>query len=629
MLQADGVTYEIETADGELKLLNNVSFEVPKGHFMAIVGPSGCGKTTLLKAIAGMIVETDGRFLWEGVDLAEEDFDPTEVGFVPQFSIAYDQLTVDENVESAARLRCRFDSADDLDASIDNALKVSGMEAIADRDVKILSGGQKRRLALAMELVSNPRLLICDEVTSGLDPRSEHDIVNLLHDISNSDGRIVISVTHSLSHLDKYDSILVMHQGCLAYHGSPRTMLHYFGVSAVEEIYPKLQERSGASWARSWEKHREFYYARMEKDLVEKESLENKTAQVYDADEAETDVPESDSIKADDNQNMAMGGEGEEPADELPEAPTRPEEYAEDAPPEDDDEGEEDDDEEYTEVPGFFTQFFCLLGRRWRIFFRDRMQLILQLVMILLFPIMVAMFTEQGTGQIVDLGVTQEAESVLKDIADKQDNMKTGSAVSGIIMFEVILLGLMGSNNAAREVAGERLIMEKEKYAGMRPSAYLASKMVYLSVLVLIQSAWMFAFVDFFWGRGGGMTHLFFLMLANAAMTFVCLGISAMAKSADQASLMSIYLVGFQLPLSGAVLALPEYLEGVIRPFISAYWAWSGCLSALSSDVYQAVKNVVATSLTAPETCYCVLAAHVLVGVIVAYTGIKKSRWDI
>ena len=199
MLQADGITYEIETPDGPLKLLDNVSFNVPRGHFMAVVGPSGCGKTTLLKAIAGMIAETGGRFFWNGHDLAEEDFEPSEIGFVPQFSIAYDQLSVDENVESAARLRCRFNSVDDLDDSIDNALEVTGMEGITDRDVKILSGGQKRRLALAMELVSNPRLLICDEVTAGLDPRSEHDIVFLLHEISRSEGRIVISVTHSLS----------------------------------------------------------------------------------------------------------------------------------------------------------------------------------------------------------------------------------------------------------------------------------------------------------------------------------------------------------------------------------------------------------------------------------------------
>lgn len=607
MLQADGITYEIETPDGPLKLLDNVSFNVPRGHFMAIVGPSGCGKTTLLKAIAGMIAETDGRFFWNGHDLAEEDFEPSEIGFVPQFSIAYDQLSVDENVESAARLRCRFDSVDDLDDSIDNALEVTGMEGIADRDVKILSGGQKRRLALAMELVSNPRLLICDEVTSGLDPRSEHDIVDLLHEISRSEGRIVISVTHSLSHLDMYDSILVMHQGCVAYHGSPKTMLHYFGVSSLEEIYPKLQDREGPSWCRSWGKHRDSYYSRMEKEREQKilsgelpdPDAVRRAVKAGEAEAPEAEEEGAEAVRSDSTEAPAAEGQGDAPEDSIP------------------------------ELPGFFTQFFCLLGRRWRIFFRDRSQLILQLVMILLFPVLVAMFTDKGTGQIVGLSATQDVQTLQKDMEAQQLNMKTGSAVSGIIMFEVILLGLMGSNNAAREVAGERAIMEKEKYAGMRPSAYLGSKLAYLSVLVLVQSVWMFAFVDFFWDRGGGLTHLLFLILADAAMTFVCLGISSLARSADQASLLSIYLVGFQLPLSGAVLALPEQVEGFIRPFISAYWAWSGSISALKSDVYNAVKNVLDTDLTPALLCYIVLGVHVACGIAASYAGIRRSRWEL
>ena len=390
MLQANGITYEIETPDGPLKLLDNVSFNVPRGHFMAVVGPSGCGKTTLLKAIAGMIAETGGRFFWNGHDLAEEDFEPSEIGFVPQFSIAYDQLSVDENVESAARLRCRFNSVDDLDDSIDNALEVTGMEGITDRDVKILSGGQKRRLALAMELVSNPRLLICDEVTSGLDPRSEHDIVFLLHEISRSEGRIVISVTHSLSHLDRYDSI------------------------------PKLQDREGPSWSRSWSKHRDSYYSRLEQER-EKKILSG-------------ELPDPDAVRLAEAEKEGASGESGTEREKAVE-------------------------ENIPEVPGFFTQFFCLLGRRWRIFFRDRSQLVLQLVMVLLFLVLVAMFTDKGSGQIVGLSATQDVQTVQKDMEAQQLNMKTGSAVSGIIMFEVILLGLMGSNNAAREVAGERAVM--------------------------------------------------------------------------------------------------------------------------------------------------------------------------
>lgn len=585
MLQAEGITFEIDTPDGELKLLNNVCFKAPRGHFMAIVGPSGCGKTTLLKSIAGMISITDGTYYWDGRDLNEEDFEPSEIGFVPQFSIAYDQLSVDESIESAARLRCKVSSIDELDDRIDNALEVTGMDSIADRDVKILSGGQKRRLALAMELVSEPSLLLCDEVTSGLDPRSEHNIVELLHDISRKNGCIVVSVTHSLAHLELYDSILVMHQGNLAYHGSPSTMLHYFGVKSLEEIYPKLQEREGAAWGRSWEKYRDSYYARMEQERQKK--IDAGELKLEASDPKETANTETDTEEA---------------------------------------EAEENDD--VLEVPGFFSQFFCLLGRRWRIFSRDKGQLILQAAMILLFPILVAMFTDQGEGQIVSFSATQDIQNLLQDIKTQEINMKTASAVSGIIMFEVILLGLMGSNNAAREVAGERTIMEKEKYAGMRPSAYLCSKIAFLCTLVLLQSVWMYLFVDFFWDRGGGMTHLSFLILANAAMTFVCLGISSLAKTADQASLLSIYLVGFQLPLSGAVLALPEYVEGIIRPFISAYWSWSGSIKALNADVFHAVKNVLETGLTDAHICYTVLGVHVVAGIILSYIGIRRSQWD-
>lgn len=380
-----------------------------------------------------------------------------------------------------------------------------------------------------------------------------------------------------------------MHQGCVAYHGSPKTILHYFGVSALEEIYPKLQDRNGVSWCRSWAKHRESYYARLEKEREQKMlsgELPDPNAGPTDEQKEGTSTPAGEADGEGISSERASSGKETAAASETGE-------------------------EAIPEVPGFFTQFFCLLGRRWRIFFRDRSQLVLQLVMVLLFPILVAMFTDKGTGQIVGLSATQDVQTLQKDIEAQQLNMKTGSAVSGIIMFEVILLGLMGSNNAAREVAGERAIMEKEKYAGMRPSSYLASKLAYLSVLVLVQSVWMFAFVDFFWDRGGSLTHLFFLILANAAMTFVCLGISSLAKSADQASLLSIYLVGFQLPLSGAVLALPEQVESFIRPFISAYWSWSGSISALKPDVYNAVKNVLDTGLTPALICYIVLGAHV------------------
>ena len=211
----------------------------------------------------------------------------------------------------------------------------------------------------------------------------------------------------------------------------------------------------------------------------------------------------------------------------------------------------------------------------------------------------------------------------------RESRLKVGSANSGIIMFEIVLLCLMGSNNSAREIAGERKIFEKEKFGGLSPTAYLTSKLAFLSILILVQSLWMGFFVEMFWEFPGSFTsHLLFLVMVNAAMTAVCLGISAMAKNAEQASLLSIYLVGFQLPLSGAILALPETVEPLTRPFISAYWAWSGSVSSLATETFTAVKDTTETALSNTNNCLYLLMAHLIVGLAAALIGLQKPRWD-
>jgi ABC-type multidrug transport system ATPase subunit len=584
VLELKEVSFTIEKEGEAIHLVNEASLSVPRGHFMAIVGPSGCGKTTLLNTIAGINPESAGSLWWEGRDLSrEDDLEPWEIGYVPQFSIAYEPLTVDEAIESATRLRVKTRNTTELDQRIDRVLEESGLAGIADRTVKILSGGQKRRLGLAMELVSDPKLLLCDEVTSGLDPRSEREIVHLLHNLSRRDGRTVISVTHSLAHLELYDSILVLHEGCVAYHGPPEELTHYFSVDDTEEIYPALVKQSGERWQRSWSKHREVYYSNINERrdaLIKEGSLMPPHTASLDADE-DHDTP----------------------------------------PPQ--------------QTPGFFSQFSTLLSRRWKIFFRDRGQVFLQIAILLCFPILVALFSEKGKGAIRRLSDVPE-ENIILEIqnqeAVRKDQMRTGSAVSGIIMFEVILLALMGSNNAAREIAGERKIFEKEKFGGVRPAAYLFSKIAFLGALVLAQSLWMGFFVEIFWkfrgGPSGFLFHVGFLILINAAVTSICLGISALTRTAEQASLLSIYLVGFQLPLSGAVLALPDSIEVFTRPFISAYWAWSGSVDALQTNIFNAVKVVIDTNLSSHQACLYMLCAHIAVGLMAAWIGTNRHQWD-
>jgi ABC-type multidrug transport system ATPase subunit len=576
MLEARNIGLEIDAPPGSeqesLHLLREVAFSVPQGHLMAIVGPSGCGKTTLLKVIAGITEQTDGELKWEGRDLKEEeDLHPGELGYVPQFSVAHDLLTVEECIANSMALRTQLPGTDDFEPKLDKILELTGLTDLADRRIKVLSGGQKRRLGLALELVTNPCLLLCDEVTSGLDPKSEGEITELLRVLSRENPRrLVVNVTHSLASLEAFDSVLVMYQGRLVYHGPPKMLTHYFTVEHPEEVYLRLTQREAQGWHESWQKKREHY---------EKMLIENAPPQP----------------KEDDHEHEVVAPE---------------------------------------ELPSLMSQVFTLLQRRWTIFRRDSGQVWLHLAMLFGFPLLVVIFALDGIKPLKQLSQRQDSD-MLFEIQQKSehlvDQLNAGGLVSGLIMLQVVLVTLMASNNAAREIAGERLILEREKLGGLSTMAYVISKVLFLGVFVLAQSIWMGIFVDMITGGlpGDLITQLGLLVLVSAAMTSVCLGISAMCRTPEKATILSIYLVGFQLPLSGAVLSLPDWIEGAVNPFIAAFWSWSGSLRSMSDTAfYDAVKKVTETSLVTPELAGFVLLAHVIIGLSMAYVGSKGSQWE-
>jgi ABC-type multidrug transport system ATPase subunit len=602
VLELKDVSFSIHNTRDEQFLISQITAHLPHGHFAAIIGPSGCGKSTLLKVVAGIKEHTAGVIHWQGRDVvAEDDLDPHEIGYVPQFSIAYELLTVDECVESALRLRVASLTAEQLDERIDKVLDATGIADIRDRRVSMLSGGQKRRLAMAMELVSSPSLLLCDEVTSGLDPQSEDEIVHLLHDLSRSDERIVLNVTHSLQHIDLYDSVIVLYQGQLVYHGGPKFIAHYFGITNPTDLYPRLAKRKAAEWHNSWQKYRASYYEQSRLPAI--------------TTPAAPDAPKPEASEEEELARLRKIVEGQEKA-----AETGGEKSGGRKPP-------------ATVVPGAFMQFGVLLARRWKLFFRDRGQLILQLALLFGFPCLVVIFAFDGLPQVKGLvadGGANLLERARQEAVALRQIANTGTLVSGLIMFQVILLALMGSNNSAREVAGERNLFEKEKFAGLSPLAYVASKVTFLGALVLAQSLWMTVFVNMVVGfHGDFITQATSLFLVNAAITAVCLGISSWMKSAEQSSLLSIYLVGFQLPLSGAVLALPKFLAAGTQVFIASYYGWSGFIRSMENTrYYDAIKQIAQTEPASGFLCVWVLLAHVVIGLFLAYTGCKNSRWE-
>ena len=634
VLSLEEITLEISDEEGEpRRLLDAVSLQMRRGQFVGVIGPSGCGKSTLLKIIAGLTDPTEGTVRWDGRDLATEgDLPPAELGYVPQFSLAHELLTVRECVDYAARLRVDGPDPGQRAERVDALLATVGLDTLADRQVRVLSGGQRRRLSLAIETVSSPSLLLCDEVTSGLDPGSAHEIMKLMHSLSRADGggrRVVVNVTHSLADMELYDRVIVLTGGCLAFDARPEDMAHYFRVETPEAVYGRLNTRKPGQWLTSWLKHGPYYYG-LEAERLLAAPAESEVETAARKEKGLAAVAAWAGTGTGSGPSATLGGTDidekvrPDESDGIPKAPeTRetPETL------------EAEEGKPAVSTPGGLAQFAVVLERRVRLFVRDRTQVALQAALIFGFPCLVVIFAWRGLPGIRNLSM-DNGQNIVDQLRDATDYLKqafeVGGLVSGLLLFQIILLALMGSNNGALEVAGERLLLESEKLAGLSSGSYVAAKGVFLAALVTAQAAWMAIFVHAVCGFPGdllGQTAL--LWLADAALTAVCLAFSSLARTPSQASLISIYFVGFQLPLSGAVLALPDTVARLTRPFIAAYWSWSGTIQTMrETRFYDLILTTTKTDLAAVPTCVWVLAAQVALGMGVAYLGCRRSAWE-
>ena len=556
----------LQLGEAETPLLSSLSAWYPASHFGAILGPSGCGKSTLLKVIAGILPHTSGSIFWQGKDLENEDLPAHQLGYVPQFSCTQPRLSVQENLFYGARLRQKG-TRQEIEARVEQVMEETGLQDLQDRRAGVLSGGQLRRLSLAMELTTRPSLLLADEVTSGLDPKSEEEITELLSSLAREQGRLVLLVTHSLRHMESYDSITVLTDGHLAYSADPRDLTDYFRVKSPELVFPTLATQSGQEWANRWNA------------LPKPEGLTS-----------ENILGELESISI-----------AEEKENSL-------------------------------QLPSLLSQATTWLSRRIKIFLRDPAQVFLQLSLLLVFPAVVTLFAYRGLPEVRNMAMSSDTgvvEQLRDSLSFTIQSSRVGTLVSGLAMFQVILLALMGSNNSAREVVGDRAILEKEKLAGLRPGAALLGMGIFLSFLVLAQAGWMTLFVRAVCQFPGGLEAQFMpFLLVTGSITALCLAISSWTSSSEQASLGSLYLVGFQLPLSGAILALPDFLGVITRPWISAYWAWSGYLQTLKDTrFYDLVKAITETPIASFGVSLWILLIHLLLGLVLAYFGMRRSQW--
>jgi len=239
-------------------VLHDVSFAVQPGELVGIVGGSGAGKTTLLDALAGVRRADGGQVLFDGHDLAANlDAFRGMLGYVPQDDIIHLELPLERTLHYAARLRLPAGtSRGELDAASARVLAALDLTNRADVPVGALSGGQRKRASIGVELLTDPDVFFLDEPTSGLDPATGAELLRLLRILAD-DGATVVFTTHTVQDFARCDSVVVLaRDGHLAFVGPPSDLCAYFGVERVEEIYERLAESTPDAWAERFARHR-------------------------------------------------------------------------------------------------------------------------------------------------------------------------------------------------------------------------------------------------------------------------------------------------------------------------------------------------------------------------------------
>jgi len=224
-------------------LLDATTLSIEPCEFVAIVGASGAGKSTLMMALCGFQRATGGTIAINGDDLyAGYDAYRSIVGYVPQDDILHRQLTVRRALHHAARLRLPADTAEsELDDRIARVLEDVDMSDHADKRIDQLSGGQRKRVSIACELLPDPLLLFLDEPTSGLDPGLERKLMFTLRRLADA-GRTIVLITHATQNITVCDHIVYLVGGKMVYFGPPTQALDFFGVEEFADIYAATDE---------------------------------------------------------------------------------------------------------------------------------------------------------------------------------------------------------------------------------------------------------------------------------------------------------------------------------------------------------------------------------------------------
>jgi len=542
-------------------LLDRVSFKALPGDLIALMGPSGSGKTTLLHVLTGYLPPSKGQVLINGQPLPEI-FDALRgsIGYVPQDDIIHPELTVREAVHYSARFRLPPDFSDrEVGERVETTLRQLGLESVAHLQIgrpeqKVLSGGQRKRVNIAMELVTDPVLLFLDEPTSGLAANDTTALVELLASLARDYGKTIIATIHQPAK-DEYErfnlALILGHGGVELYFGPTTNAYEFFqawrspaerpGVDSPRDMFAEMPERE----------------ARFRQAMPGATNAEVRAA-VSRAYGSEYD---SSPIRA----AMFSG-------------PRAPEFQAEVRPA-----------LRHRERPR--GQLRLLLRRYLRIKTRDRVGTAILLLQAPLIGVLLALV----------FGLQKDAipywcMGALEQLAKQSERVRTGTESlisslapaadrSGAIFFLIVAAVWFGTSNAAREVVSERAIFRRERMINLGVLNYVLSKFLVLSALCLLQCTLLVGIVFFSLDLAGGFgTFLHSLgLMTLTALCSVALGLlvsTAVTSSEAAMALTPIALIP-QVVLGGLMVPMTTnpWLE-VPMQIIPARWGFEGVVRA-------------------------------------------------
>lgn len=532
-------------------LLNDVSLTFLPGEFVAIVGVSGAGKTTLLDALSGFRPANRGQVLVNGEDLYR-NFNRyrTQLGYVPQDDIIHPELTVYQAFDYSAQLRLPPNlPKQERHRQVQAVLADLELTHRQDVLVKNLSGGQRKRVSIGVELLTRPRLFFLDEATSGLDPGTEHQMMLLLRRLAN-DGRTVLLNTHTTKNIALCDRVVFLAKGGrVAFYGSPQEALTYFEVEDFDAIYLKVgEEMSPQDWQQQYlqssiyqqdEGDRLSYLAQLSNPQLSNPQLSTSRFST-----PQRVVTESEDTGSEDT---ALGTIQPTHAAHGLEA-----------------------------FSGLgWRQLWILSRRNLTLLVQDRVSLLL---MLLVAPMLGLLDVVMVRRNIFDISQGDSAQSF------------TLMFLAGLI---AVLVGILAT---IREIVKEAEIYRRERMIGLQVWPYLLSKVWICTIIATYQSAifWTTKIYAVDLPNNDFQTQLamyFTLFLSTLSGLIMGLLISALSPSQNAAPLLTILFLVPQITFAGAVFPLNDL--GVAGQWISRMtvtrWSYEAMvtLSGLGRNVAQ------------------------------------------